>query len=181
MIIHLNEIPQDGQEWLLNRKSGELNSILSDIIGSEEYEAKCIIRPLQPGTFELSGSIMTKSAADCSRCGQDFQFSVSEQFREYLLPAQALPRDGKFAKANHYSDEMHSGPDVVEYEGNDFNLGEYIHEAIGLSLPFNPAPELDASGSCKLCKISVKNQSFSYDEAVPGAESPFAALKKLKI
>lgn len=181
MIIHLNEIPDNGQDWHFTRQTTELNEILKDLIGDLAYEAHVSIRPLQPGTFDMTGSVRTELPSDCSRCGLDFNLKIDETFHEFLLPAQELPRDGKFTKANHYSDEQHSGPNVVEYEGNQFALGEFIHEVVGLAAPFNPAPEEDAEGNCKLCKISVKNHSFSYDEAAPEVESPFAALKKLKI
>ena len=185
MFINLNEIPPEGQEWIFNRKTSELNEILSDVIGSAPYEAKLTIRALQPGTYEITGGVTTQIPEDCSRCGLDFKFDINEKFHELLLPGSKLPRDGKYAKANHYSDESHTGPEVVEYVGNQFAVGEFVHEVVALAIPFNPAPAEDEKGNCRTCKIPVKNQSFSYvedlgdDDEIP--ESPFAALKKLKV
>ncbi|MBX2995997.1 MAG: DUF177 domain-containing protein [Bdellovibrionaceae bacterium] len=181
MFINLNEIPPEGQDWVFNRKSSELNEILSDVIGSAAYEATLSIRPLQPGTFQITGGVTTQVPEDCSRCGLGFQYNINQKFNELLMPQNALPRDGKYQKANHYSDESHTGPEVVEYTGNQFAVGEFVHEVVALAVPFNPAPEEDAKGNCRVCKIPVQNQNFSYSEELEEPESPFAALKKLKI
>jgi uncharacterized protein len=181
MIINLHEIPQEGQSWILNRNTGELNEILRDLIGNIPFTAEFTILPLQPGTFDLKGFIRTEIPESCSRCGQDFQFQVNQSFHELLMPELGTPRDAKFAKANHYSDQTNEGPSVVEYLGNQFNAGEYFHEIVALSEPANPAPEEDEQGRCRLCLIPVKNQSFGYEEPMPEKESPFAVLKKMKM
>lgn len=181
MVIHLNEIPPEGQSWILNNKTGELNEFLRDLIGRTPFSVELNLLPLQPGTFDLKGFIRTEIPESCSRCGLDFNFDVNEKFHELLMPALGTPRDAHFAKANHYSDLNHEGPEVVEYEGNVFNVAEYLHEIVALSEPSNPAPAADAQGKCRVCQIPVENQTFSYDEEMPEPESPFAVLKKMKI
>lgn len=180
MVIHLNEIPPEGQSWVLTNKTGELNEPLKDLIGSVPFSVEFTILPLNPGTFDLRGSIKTEIPEACSRCGLDFKFDVNEKFHELLMPALDTPRDAHFAKANHYSDLNHEGPEVVEYEGNSFFVSEYIHEIVALSETTNPAPPEDAQGNCVTCKIPVRDRIFSYEEEMPEPESPFAALKKLK-
>lgn len=182
MLINLLEIPSEGKSFQVNRKTGELNSILADLIGQSDFESEFTIRPLQGGTFELTGSIRTQLPEDCSRCGLDFQMPINEKFRELLLPVQSVPRNSKFAKANHVSDMNGQGPEVYEYEGHHFNAGEYLHEVVAISEPFTPAPPCNAQGECSLCKKPVQNQKFGYED--PGFEkptSPFDALKNIKL
>lgn len=182
MLINLLEIPAEGKTFLLNRNTSELNATLEDLIGQTPYTAEFSIRPLQAGTFELVGTMKTHLPEDCSRCGLDFQMPVEEKFRELLLPEQTIPRNSKFAKANHISDMNGQGPDVVEYQGHHFNAGEFLHEVVALAEPFTPAPPCNAQGECTLCKKPVKDETFKYED--PGFEkptTPFDALKNIKL
>jgi uncharacterized protein len=56
-----------------------------------------------------------------------------------------------------------------------FDLGEFLHEAVALEIPFNPC--------CASCAATKKDKVFVYDEKM-GEEtkpSPFQALKGLKL
>lgn len=182
MLINLLEIPEEGKTFVCNRNTSELNEVLADLIGNKPYTAEFSIRPLQTGTFELVGFIRTELPEDCSRCGLDFQMPLEEKFRDLLIPEQSVPRNSKFAKANHVSDMSGQGPEVVEYQGHHFNAGEFFHSVIGLAEPFIPAPPCDAQGQCTVCKKNVTAEKFGYED--PGFEkpvSPFAALKNIKL
>lgn len=182
MIINLSEIPEEGQQFICNTKTADLNEALRDLIGKAEHQAQFFIKPLQPGTYELTGKIETKLPEDCSRCGLDFDMNVNEKFQEILIPAQKLDRTDKLRKANHVSDMHESGPAVYEYKGNQFDAGEYFHQLIGLAEPLTPAPACDAQGNCSLCHKYVKGEPFKYEE--PGFEepaNPFEALKNIKL
>lgn len=183
MRINLNEIPQDGAFFHLNRTTGELNEVLNDLIGNHSYKVDLsIFQSATKGHFTLTGTVSTSSNEACSRCGIDFDLSINEKFQELLLPELSLPRDGHYAKSNHYSDTTQQGPSVHEYSGHHFELGEYIHEVIGLAIPFTPAPPVNPEGKCSTCHLSIKNQSFSYDEpmSIEKAKSPFSVLEVLK-
>lgn len=182
MLINLLEIPEEGKTYICNQNTAELNEPLRDLIGNAAYNTEFTIRPLQAGTFELTGFIKTAMPEDCSRCGLDFKMTVDESFRELLIPEQTIPRNGKFSKANHVSDLHGEGPSVVEYQGHHFNAGDYIHEVVGLAEPLTPAPPCNAQGECTLCGKAVSQEKFSYED--PGFEapkSPFAALKNIKL
>lgn len=178
--IHLNEIPDEGREWTLNRQSGELNAILADLIQDSNYLAQFQIRPLDGGTFELQGRIQTTLPEACSRCGLDFKWPVNESFRELLLPEIPAERNSQYARANHVSDHNNEGPSVAEYQGHTFQMGDYLHEIVALSLPSVPAPPVQADGKCSSCLVDVRGKSFGYDEPMEKRESPFAVLRTLK-
>ncbi len=182
MLINLLEIPAEGKLYICNQNTGDLNADLQDLIGKTPYQTEFTIRPLQAGTFELTGFIKTSLAEDCSRCGIDFDLAVDQKIKELLIPEQQLERTSKFAKANHVSDMHNEGPSVYEYQGHHFNAGEYFHEVIALAEPYTPAPACTSDGNCSLCKKPVSDEKFSYED--PGFEeptSPFASLKNIKL
>lgn len=182
MRINLLEIPKEGKTFVLNRRTGELNEYLRDLIGNTEYSTEFDLRPLDTG-FELVGRIKTEIPEQCSRCGLDFDQSVDAKFHELLFPKMGLERNDKYAKSNHFSDvPLETGPSIVEYEGHHFEVSEYLHETVALELGTQPAPKADCDGNCVLCHEKVEGRSFGYQEDFPSKkESPFASLKTLKI
>lgn len=181
MRINLTEIPEDGRSWEITQKGGELNEALSDLTGPKsQYHAEFTIRPLQSGTFDLTGTIKTTLPELCSRCGDRFQWAVSEKFHELLLPAIAQPRNSSYTKPNHISDLASDELSTFEYHGNLFDVGEYLHEVVAISLPKVPAPPKDDKGRCAECKIPVGNQLFTYDEQMEEVTNPFGILESLK-
>ena len=184
MRINLHEIPEEGKKFLWNEKTKEINRALEDLIGSSAHVAEFFIKPINSKDFEMTGSIKTQLPESCSRCGLDFCFPVSQKFHEIIIPAQPEDRTGKYAKVNHISEAVISGPSVAEYGENEtFEMGEYLHEQVAIALPFNPAPPEKANGDCSLCDIPVRGKTFAYNEEMPEekAESPFEVLKNLKL
>jgi uncharacterized protein len=181
MIINLLDIPQEGQSFTINRNLGDFNESLRDLIGAADYLCEFRITPMQSGTFDLQGYIQTNSHDDCSRCGDDFPMAIHQKFKEILMPELETPRNGFYAKANHFSDLKKDDLAVVEVRGHLFNMGDFVHEVVGLALPLNPAPPCDASGKCSLCHKDV-SQTITYED--PGFEmpsNPFEALKNVKL
>ena len=176
MLINLLELPSEGKLFVCDQNTKEFNEILGDLIGSTPYKSEFFIKPLENGTFELSGFIKTQLPEQCSRCGLDFKMPVDEMFKELLIPELDQPRNTKYVKPNHYSDLHGNGPSVYEYSGHHLNMGEYIHEVVALSEPFNPLPPTNEKGDCLICSLNVNNKNFNYDEDFENPNSPFAAL-----
>lgn len=174
MKIRLNEIPEEGRHYHLDRDTAELNSTLEDLIRNNPYSVDLDIRPLNPRDFSVSGRLLTKTSEQCSRCGEDFDFRVDKKIHEILIPGQEQDRTGKYAR----SATAVTGDDdvsVTEYTKQQFDLGEFLHEAVALEVPFNPF--------CDKCLKPENDQAFVYDEKM-GEETkpnPFQALKGIKI
>lgn len=184
MIIHLNEIPEEGKSYIWNNQTAELNLILQDLIGNTSYSAEFFIKPLQQGTFQLTGKMRTQLPEECSRCGLDFNLAVDERFKELMIPSSGSgSRTSHFAKANHFSDLKEEAPSVVEYNGNQFNMGEYLHEVVALAEPNIPAPPVTKDDNCSLCLKNVRQIQQSYeDKGFEGdRKNPFDVLKGLKL
>lgn len=188
LIIHLHEIPKDGKSWTFDQTHREAVAVLSDIVEGAPFAIQLFIEPLgNTSTFSLSGSFTAQWPEDCSRCGESFKYKSAEKFNHMLMPKVPAARDEKTTKPNHISDTLvgaegaGEGPEVFEYVGNNFDVGQFLHEILALAKPLIPAPSVDCNGQCTECKISVKNQDFSYDEPMVIKREPFASLKSFKL
>jgi uncharacterized protein len=183
MKLKLNEIPEDGREYIYTKETGELNESIRDLIENNTYKVQFFIKPLNNDDFIMSGTVTTKTKEICSLCGDTFQFPTTAKINEILIP-KALNKDHeKQSKSNHVSEQDENAPAVSEYKGEVFEIGEFIHEAIALSIPFNPKPEQSVDGDCLFCLKPVPSGAFMYDEDVGISEklNPFSALKDLKL
>ncbi|MEN0059880.1 MAG: DUF177 domain-containing protein [Bdellovibrio sp.] len=183
MKINLTEIPEEGRSYQWNTQSGELNQVLLDLVGKKAHTTEFFIKPLNSRDFELIGTIQTSLPEQCSRCGIDIDFPVNEKFHEILIPKQSQPRNSKYSRVNHLSDLPTGGPEVSEYEGHIFDMGEFLHEVVALAVPFNPACPEKEQGKPDGCRFPVKDEGFVYDEPMPleKPQNPFAALKNIKL
>lgn len=183
MKINLAEIPEDGLTYVWTNQTGEITAVMADLIDKEAYTAEFTIRPLNSKDFDMTGKISTKLPCQCSRCGSDMKLPMNEKFHEILIPKQDQPRGGKYAKVNHVSDIPEGDTDFCEYEGQHFDMGEYLHEVIALGTPFNPVCPKADNPECSIYTNPEPEHGVIYDEEMPAEkpESPFAALKNLKL
>lgn len=182
MKIKLHEIPEEGREYIFNRKTGELNAVLEDLIGKADYTAQMYIRPLNTKNYDIKGSIKSTTEEVCSHCGEEFNFKADAKFHEILIPGAEEIKNSQFAKSNHVSELNDDGPSVIEYFDDAFEVGEYLHEAIAFSIPFNPRHE-DKDPACKTSFKSEASDVFMYDEKM-GEEkknNAFNVLKGIKL
>lgn len=188
MKINLNEIPTDGRQYHLNRKSAELTPALKDLVGDHDYDVQFTITPLNSKDYELRGHVKTMTSEVCSLCGETFDFKIKAPLHEILIEAAGPDKElEKQSRSNHFSELNEGGPSVTEYSDSTFYAGEYTHQAIALAVPYNPKPEADEQGNCKVCLTMNLNQEIKYDEDMSifekakEKENPFQVLKKLKL
>ncbi len=178
MKIRLNEIPEEGRNYIFNRQTAELNSTLQDLINNNPYDVVLDIKPLNAKDFTVTGSVSTQTKEQCSRCAEDFDMAIDKKIREILIPNQEEDRTGKYAKTSSTlvtADSNETSVSVTEYNKLQFDLGEFLHEAIALEVPFNPF--------CPNCKKAKNDKPFIYDEKMSEdtKPNPFQALKGLKL
>ena len=102
---------------------------------------------------------------------------------EILIPKPNDKELEKQTRSNHFSELDETAPSVSEYKNEVFELGDLVHEAIAISIPFNPKPEQNDDGSCKVCLKTTLTDAFMYDEklSIETQVSPFNVLKDVKI
>lgn len=174
MKIRLNEISENGSDYSFDQKTSELNLILKDIIKSEPYSVLVHIQPINSKDYQVSGMIKAQAPEICSLCADDFNLPINKQINEILIPEPDFDRTGRYAKTplTQLSEEVLN---VSHYKGNQFDLGEFIHEAVALEIPFNPR--------CQACLKKQEDAPFVYDEKM-GEDlkpKPFEGLKGLKL
>jgi uncharacterized protein len=183
-IIRLTDIPEDGKNFVWNRETSELNHALQDLLTDQKYEVHFFIKPVNSRDYMMTGTIKTQVPEDCSLCGMDFKLPITVGINEILIPPQTDERKGHYARVNHLSDaDGNQGPQATEYaENQHFDMGEYVHEAIAIAIPFKVMPEADEKGDCRVCGLNQKTHNFSYDEKMEDEKpNPFAVLKGLKL
>ncbi len=182
MYIDLREVTPEGRTYTWTRQSGEAKDVLQDLIGQQAFTAKFTLRKLNNRDFDMTGSVETGIDEDCSHCGLDFVLEIRQSFHEILIPRQQEERTGRYARVNHISDSSESDLNVQQYEGERFNMGEFLHEVIGLAIPFNPHPPLRADDSCAKCHNVWGADTMIYCDPFPKSvpeKTPFAVLKSL--
>lgn len=175
MKIRLNEIPEDGRKYVMNRQTAELNLVLNDLISHHEYQVDLYIKPLNNKDYTMDGLVKTHLPQQCSRCACDFSYDINAKVKEILIPSQEVDRTGQYIKSSVNFSEDEDVASVSEYSKQlQFDLGEFLHEVIALEVPYNP-----------YCNDCAKNdtQAFIYDEKMGEVSkpNPFQALKGLKL
>lgn len=180
--INLTEIPEHGRAFEFNRKTGDLNDLLKDIIGDREFDVNLFIRPMG-NAYEMTGQVQTKVAEVCSLCGWDIDVPITKRINEILLPKDDTDRTEQSVHGNQAVDFLSDGPAVSEYKGNSFDAGEFVHEVIAISEPLYPNC---GDTDCEHLKESEKLReelasTFEAQVAATPGHPGFAALKDIKI
>lgn len=175
MKIRLNEIPEEGRNYDFNRSTAELNEALKDLISANSYDINLYFQPLNSKDYTVTGQVKTQIAEQCSRCAEDFNLPIEKKIKEILIPAQEQDRTSKYAKSKTLNSEGEEEVSVSEYSNLQFDLGDFLHEAIALEIPYTP--------HCTNCSDPEKAKPYIYDEKM-GEETkpnPFKALKGIKL
>ncbi len=183
MKIRLNEIPQDGRAYTFDRKSGELNSILQDLVETRPYDVNFFIKPIG-NAYEVRGKIDAQVHEVCSRCGYDFDLPISRQVNEILFEEQEDHRKSHSVHGNQSVDFLGKGPSMTAVKGDIFDAGEYVHEQIALEEPFYPM--CGGNGKClhedevREIQRRLENEMNEAEEKTPGHPA-FDVLKGLNL
>ncbi|MCB9027047.1 MAG: DUF177 domain-containing protein [Bdellovibrionaceae bacterium] len=180
IIINLNEIHPDGEPFQFNRKSGELNKILHNIIGDGDYNIEFTITPVGD-VFELKGHFFADKPLICSRCAFDFQSQLKEDFHEILVVSEELPRKGHLSRPNHSSEGfLHDGPFFNELRSPHFSISNFAHEIMALAEPLNPLGKENCDENCENYLKALKEGWLKKEEALSPSRNAFSILEQLK-
>lgn len=138
MKIRLSEIPREGRSYTFSRESGELNTVLEDLVQARPYDVEMHIKPIG-NAYEMRGHVKTTVTGVCSLCGWDLEMQVERKFHEILLEEQEDHRKSHSVHGNQSVDFLGEGPSMVSYKGEVFYPGEFVHELIALEEPFYPS------------------------------------------
>lgn len=129
--VQLTDIPDEGRDFHYSHESGELNQTLMDLIGKNAYSVDLKLQPMG-NVYSISGDIRTQLPTQCSRCGRDMEYPVSDNFNELIVVEKPRPRNSESSHSISDDSSLFCNHVSSPY----FNLGEFIHEHIAASEPF---------------------------------------------
>jgi uncharacterized protein len=100
----------------------------------------------------VDGFIKLNLGLTCSRCLEQFIFSINYEFKSFLSPAnfKKLPLEMELSKEDL---------DMEFYSGDSIDLRQIIQNQIILSIPFNPLCGEDCKGLCPHCGINRNRET----------------------
>lgn len=162
-IVKFSELGSDNPERSVTANDSEREALAKrfDLLVMQELGATYQLK-VDGNKVHLSGVIKAALEQPCSISGEPVAVTVDEQFKVVFLPRAEIPQS---------EDEIELAEedcDIVEYEGNNIDVGEAIAQTLYLSLdPFPRGPSADA--------VAEKQGLKSEEEA-----GPFGALAALK-
>jgi uncharacterized protein len=182
--IRLNEIPQDGRQYDFDRKSGELDEALEDLIGKNPYQVGFFIKPIG-NAYELRGQMKTVVHEVCASCGYDFDLPLERKMNEILFEEpEENDRKGHSVHGNQSVDFLNDGPGSTPYKGDVFDAGDFVHEMVALNEPLYPM--CGENGQCKHAeevseiRRRLENEWLAAQEKKAGNPA-FSVLKTLEL
>jgi uncharacterized protein len=176
MIIQLNEIPSEGRSFDFSRKSGELNEVLSDLIGEHDYEVQLDVTPVGK-SFDVRGCVKASYGEMCSFCASQFELPVNEKFHELVLIDGQNEIKG-FDES--WSPDGEVGVTVID-DPNKYDVSTLIREVVALAEPTQPVCREGCKGLCTYCGEDLNERTCNCAESQKSGNSPFSILKKLKL
>ena len=179
MKILISEIPSDGKSYKFNRKSAELNEILSDL-PIEDYEIDVFICE-RGAFFELSGKVDLKVPEVCSKCGDDIRLPIVQSFNDVLIEKLPEERGTSYSKGAGVEESIKSS-EVAFYSDDSFDLGAFLHEMLALEIPDYPDCAIKDCPSLLAAQKYMKDLNAESENFEDGEkQSPFSSLKDLKL
>ena len=178
-LIHLDELPEDGKDYVYTNESAELNQDLKDLLGERAYKLEFSLRPAG-NAYEMIGTVETTLPLLCSRCAIDLEYSIKEKFHEILIVNEPLGRGHKNGSTNHMSDGFDGGPFCNYLDKEELDVAQFAHEIIALAEPARPLGNPNCLKSCENYDNAINNGWVTPVDAVP-ATNAFEALKDLKL
>ncbi len=172
--IKVSNIPDEGLELHFRLDGEKLRNFVNVDRGMDfrphEIDVSCTITKIQE-TVSLDLHLATAIDFDCCRCLDAFTWPVSAEARYTLLPSGENRADeGEWSA----EDEAFGF-----YREDSIDLEALIHEQILLQIPIKPLCREDCRGLCPRCGTNLNRSACRCRE--DHADSPFAALKNMKI
>ena len=183
--IALKDLPPDGTEFNYTPETGEMTSILSDLIQKNSYDIRLRLTPMG-NAYGLKGEIKTALDLQCSDCGGEFKLKINTLVNELIVPQKPLAKGDQQSRANHAHELTEGGPNYILLENEVFNIGEYVHEAIALAEPIRPVGKPDCDPNCGelLTQLNRPWLTIGAKDEKSGEgirANPFQVLEKMKL
>jgi uncharacterized protein len=166
--IKVHDIPQEG----LSCHAEYGAEILQDITQVQEPIALNIKIERAGRNVRVMGDIKARLLLNCSRCLEDFIWSLADEF-DFLL---MLPTGEKGYPEIELS---HEDMDVSFFDGETVDVAQIAAEQIFLQLPVKPLCHEECKGLCPHCGVNLN--LISCDCRSEATSSPFETLRDITL
>ncbi len=166
MLIPAEEITQKGLKLNLSLMVNQ--ALLTE--GKADTPIKLSLHLKRKGRgIKAAGEIRGRLKLTCSRCAEEFSFSVDSRFDLNLQPVEDL-RGGEVALEER---EM----DTVFYRAGVINIDSLVADQINIVIPMKPLCKPDCKGICPVCGANRNKVDCGHEGKIP--DPRLSALKFL--
>ncbi len=142
----------------------------------KKLEGSLDLRLEEGGTVQVRGRLAYVPVVACSRCDMALAWPLSMRVDTRFYPPPSL---GELPKERSLSE---ADLDAYELDGDMLNLEQLVIDTVNAALPDRILPEpLQDGKSCSVCLGDLTSELVYGKGEVPEKESPFSALKGLKL
>jgi DUF177 domain-containing protein len=176
MKISIDEIPQSPKEIKFSERLEELNELYRrtnnrDFFFPPSLEVNLVYYRSGQDIF-FSGAFHGRLRGRCSRCIEDYSFTLDKRFEFVLTPDPT--------KADRGAEELHRDDlGLSYYSSEEIDLEPLIAEQVMLALPTRPLCSDNCRGLCSHCGANLNKESCAC--AATGSDSRMAIFRSLKV
>jgi len=170
MFLEVEKIPPKGLEL-------DLNIVINKVLlveGRTEGPVKAHIKFKRKGDrVRAWGSVNAKIILTCSRCAEEFPYTVDSSFNLHVLPIYYLS-EGEIS--------LEEGDmDTIFYREGKIAVERLISDQINLSIPMKPLCKPDCKGICPVCGVNRNKMDCGHSEKIIDPRlSPLKTLLEVK-
>lgn len=176
MIIRLNEINDDGEDFDLSSADEEVSEGLSDILKGQTFTARLRIVPAGDA-FDVQGTFSAKIPELCSLCAEEINLPIDERFHEILLVGTKNKTELK-GSSEDFDDPDLNATHIKSFE---FNATDFLREQILLAMPTQPKCSEQCKGLCLVCREDRNLKDCGHNPLEIPKKTAFSVLKDLKL
>ncbi len=176
MIIRLNEIKDEGEDFQYSPANEDVSQGLIDILKGKPFQIHMRIVPAGDA-FDVIGTFLAKAPEICSFCAQDIDVPLAEKFHEILLVGTKNKTDIK-GSSEDFEDPDLNATHIQNYE---FHVIEFLREQLLLAMPTQPKCSDSCQGLCVICGEDRNTKDCGHNPLEIPRKSAFSVLKDLKL
>lgn len=140
--IIVSDIPSEGLQYELSESVSQEDIIFKAPISG-------FIKIYKTGSDVVAEGVVKSSIElNCSRCLNDFTFSLNSVINTVFRPASILTKDDNYELQD---DEL----DTEFYKNDEIDLIDLLIQEIRLNIPMKPLCDKDCKGLCPTCGIDL--------------------------
>ena len=154
MEILIDDIPEEGLEIQATEADGWFGGLIREAIGDALWEGDSACLKVKfhmtEGNVDIDGMIDLTAHPKCDRCLKNYRESTSIPFHSVLAPLYSSKRQQELMKQEDV-ELVKEDLNFAYYEGDRFDLGEFVREQMLLEQPMKHLCSEDCKGLCPHC------------------------------